>query len=39
VITLINMVQLAIFSRIAVFERNQFITDKLTSALTKMFLV
>jgi len=36
---LINIIQLVIFSWISSLERNKFITDKLTSSLTKMFLV
>lgn len=38
-ISLINMVQLEIFQNISAFEKNHFITTKLTSAMNKMFLV
>lgn len=38
-ITIINMLQLEIFKNISSFEKNHFITTKLTSAMNKMFLV
>lgn len=39
VISVINIVQLAIFNFIAQYERNHFITEQLVSSMTKMFIV